>query len=88
MKNKNVLDVLNALVETGLLPLHRRDLCKQLKVEPAAMSRHLKRLVEAGWARRVPGGFGYIIGVQLARAVGVINEDCAITAERLGAAPK
>jgi len=69
----DVLDVLNALAGSGLMPRRPKELCKRLNIPRSTMSRHLRRLVKAGWARRLGSGC-YVMGEGVFRAVAVIEE--------------
>ena len=79
-QRQDIITVLNALASTGLRARGVRELTEQLGMSLSSVSRHVNRLVEAGWARKLDEGF--VIGPQVDVAVRRIDEDNAAAVER------
>ena len=77
----DILTVLNVLAGTGLNSRRAADLARELEVSPTTMSRWLKRLAEAGWARELEDG--WVIGEAAEFSIRRIEEDKAATAKLL-----
>ena len=79
-KRQDIITVLNALASAGLRARGVRELTEQLGMPLSSVSRHVNRLVDTGWARKLEDGF--VIGPQVDVAVRRIDEDNAAAVER------
>ena len=75
------LRVLSALAQAGLTGRRNGDLADELGLQRSTMTGILRRLVGSGWAQA--SGDGYVVGPMVETAIRRINEDKAVTAEKL-----
>jgi len=75
------LRVLSALAQAGLTGRRNGDLADELGLQRSTMTGILRRLVQSGWAQA--SGDGFVVGPMVETAIRRINEDKAVTAEKL-----